>query len=362
MGDENSTVTDIDVGGSTGGETSSVETKSDVNKNVQSGKQIDDPDGENFDYDAWKAAQGIKSASEKDDEKSTKKDDKKTDKKEDQKDDKKADQNSKEDKSEKDEPKTPEIEIKLKVNGEERTVKDIQEITRLAQLGAASNEKFQEAAETRKQVQDLFKTLQTDPAKVFRHETLGKVFKEAAEKYLYEEYMLESMPADQRELHMAKRERDQMQAEQQERQRQEQEQFEQAQRDHWKQKFTDDINETLKVGNLPNNQWTVKRTAMLLQQLINAGQTATPQQLAEKVRADLMEEHKTLIAQTDDPEKLIEIIGKDAVDKIRKHNLSKLKDSDTKPKITNNNDRSSNQMNQRKIYRSASEMMDDIRG
>lgn len=338
----------------------------DSGADLESG-QIDNPDAPDFNYDRWVEEKGMRPKTEKapDLEKMKAEGDKKAKESEGDKEAKNSQASNTDEAKESDSKQnndTNKIEIKLKVNGEERTVNDLQEITRLAQLGAASNEKFQEAAAIKKDVQSLFDTLRTNPGKVFRDPALGKLFKEAAEQYLYEEYSMESLPQDQREGIQAKRRLAEIEAEQQEQIQAQQAEYEAQQREQYRQQFSNQIQETLKIGKLPENEWTVKRMAFYLQQAISQGVKPTSEQLANRVRNDLLEEHKTLISQTDDIESLIGIVGKDNIDRIRKHNIQKIQQSnDSKPKVF---DRGSdnNRANARgqKTYRSAAEMMDDL--
>lgn len=332
--------------------------------------QSDDPDGENFDYDTWAAKQGLRGedAKKKTESKKDAKDAKKGDRDEADDDTSDSDDNDETEDSDSNDNKNnsdKNIEIKLKVNGEERTIKGMDEITKLAQMGAASNEKFQEAAQIKREIQSMFETLATNPGKIFRHPSLGQKFREAAEKYIYEELQLEMMAPELREGALAKRKLSELEQERLEQQQQFEAQEMERQQAHYKQKFEDDISKALNIGNLPKTPFNVKRTAQHIQQAIEGGYELTYDQLAELVRNDIMVEHQALIANTPDVDTLINIIGKDNVDRIRKHNIQKVqnnsndnakvlkRDSDRQPAGNNSNKR---------VFRSANEMIDYIRG
>lgn len=337
---------------------------------TQAKGQIDDPDGENFDYEAWVEAQGLrgggdKKAKQKADKKNAKSDENDSEETDDDTSD--GNDNNQAKTKETDDNKNnsdKEIEIKLKVNGEERSVKGMDEITRLAQLGAASNEKFQEAAQIKREIQNVFETLATNPGKIFRHPTLGQKFREAAEKYIYEELQLESMPEHIREGELAKRRLAEMEQELSEQSEAQQAEEIQRQQQYFRQKFENDISQALRHGNLPQTPYNVRRTALHMQNAIENGYELTFDQLAELVRTDIMEEHKQLIANTPDVDTLINIIGKENVDRIRKHNIDKInKQVEANPKVLSRqtDKQASNNGGQRK-FRSANEMIDAMRG
>lgn len=327
------------------------------------GGQITDPEGENFDYDRWASEQGLRGEKPSGDKKNAKKNE--NDSNSDGDDTSDGDDNTEETEETDDQQSDDdrEFEIKLKVNGEEKTVRGIQEIQRLAQLGAASNEKFQEAAGIRKEVQNLMEMLKTNPGKVFRHPNLGKTLRESVEKFMYEELQLEMMPEDRREGELAKRKLSEMEQEREYEKNAHAETEQQKLKEHYHQKYSSDIQTALEIGKLPNNAFTIRRTAMHMQHAIENGYEITYDQLANAVRTDILSEHKQLIDSTSDVESLINIIGKENVDRIRKHHIGKVRqgtESNSKV-LTKQSDSQVQQNNGQRKFRSANELMDFVR-
>jgi hypothetical protein len=342
--------------------------------------QIDDPNAANFDYDRWAAAKGLKGKAEDkpdiqkmkkeadEDQKTKEKAEKKVEKNSDQsEDDQESDEENDSDESDEAESdEADEFELKIKVNGEERTIKGKEEVQKLAQLGAAANEKFQAAANIQKDVQNLFETLKTNPAAVFDHEALGEVFTKAAEKYLYDKYSLETMEPGQRQAVLNQRELDKIRANEQARFEEERSNQEIQQRQSMQKRFEEQFSQALEEGKLPTTGWTIKRMAFHLQSALQQGHQPSSAELAAAVRQDIAEENRGIISQVDDPEELIRLIGEDAVEKIRKYNISKVRGSEDKAKVLNRNSERSqgnrSQPNDQTLFRSAAELMDSITG
>ena len=185
---------------------------------------------------------------------------------------------------------------------------------------------------------------------------------------MYEELQLEMMPEDRREGELAKRRLSEIEQEQQYAQQEQAQQEQEQMKEHYHQKFSNDIKTALEIGKLPNNAFTIRRTAMHMQHAIENGYELTYDQLATAVRDDILNEHKQLIASTPDVESLINIIGKENVDRIRQYNISKMKQgTEQNPKVLKNQSdnqgrNTSQQNNGQRKFRSANELVDFMRG
>ena len=349
--------------------------------------QIDDPSGENFDYDGWSKdvfqessdeidLEAMEAEHEEGDQETdnesddaTKEGD--TDDSKDEKESASDDSNEEKKKSETDQNKSSDqkIEVKLKVNGEDKTITDINEVQKLAQLGLASNEKFQAATNIQNQTRELFETLRDDPAKIFSNPQFGDKFKEAAEKYIYDELSLESLkqtnPAAY-EAEMNKRELDQYKTREQTRAQQDEQRKINEQTNHYKAQFTKNLADIMEAAQLPD---TKENRIMIGQEMngyIKKGVPINPQEIAQKVSQGFQSNINQTLNNLD-AKSLVEKLGPDAVEKIRKYNVEQHKKNQastnrqSKPKVLNkNSDRSGSSKGKKKITSSADEMMDDV--
>ena len=94
---------------------------------------------------------------------------------------------------------TAERKYKLKINGVEKEYGEA-EVIRRAQHFESADQKFQDAAKSRKQVESFLAALKSNPMEVLANPNLGFNFREIAEQYLAKEYRQEMMSPEQQEL------------------------------------------------------------------------------------------------------------------------------------------------------------------
>ena len=340
--------------------------------------QSTDPDAPNFDYDKWAENQGLRKPSPeslKERAKSISDDDKgedetKVDKSEetDQKEagkgegDKKVD-DSKGEKSGHDEPQK--FELKVKVDGSEKTISDPEEAKALIQKGMASDQRFYQANKIMSETKEVLETLKTDPGKIFSHPQYGQKFIDAATDYLYEHYRIESLPPEQQEAEYAKRENAQLKAQMQQRQQQEQAQKTTEMTNHYRQQFTNGLVETLKISGLPDTQDNRLAIVNRMKASVSKGIPIDPKQIASDVRSGFDTNLNQSFANMS-VEQLIQAVGKENVDKIRKHQIQQIKSQQSttmqksRPQVINKSADSQSGGRGKKSYSSAADMMDDI--
>lgn len=86
----------------------------------------------------------------------------------------------------------------LKVDGQEIEVESRDEITRLAQMGLASQSRFAEAAQLKKELQETVRYIKENPAQAL--EDLGVDMQDVSYKYLEEYLRVQTMDSDQKQL------------------------------------------------------------------------------------------------------------------------------------------------------------------
>ena len=211
--------------------------------------------------------------------------------------------------------------MKLKIDGQEMELPE-GEVIKLAQQCKAADKRFQEAAVTRKQAEDIIAYAKSNPAEFFAK--TGMNARQWAEEFLLGEIQREQMSPEQskaaenerllkeyqsKEKAAADKARaDQMQA------------LEQQHMQSYDQIFTKALGES----GLPKTAYTVKRMAELTLINVKKGLDLEPMQLAKIVREDYQNEMKALYGQADG-DSLLELLGKDAVKKLSKAQLSKYK-------------------------------------
>lgn len=221
---------------------------------------------------------------------------------------------------------------KVKVNNEELEV-DEDELVRGYQTRKAADEKFREAAMARKQAEEFISLLKNEEEVFNVLAKLGYDPKDLSEKYLVKQLEEELLSPEEKELRDYKRKLAQYEAEK----KAEQERIEQEQRLELINKFTNDyqtqIIDALETSGLPKTQHTVKRMSYYMHQALQRGYDLTAKDVVHLVREDYIQEQKALFGNLDG-EKLVELLGKETADKIRKHGISKIKKvSQEKPKV-----------------------------
>ena len=341
--------------------------------------QIDDPSAENFDYDSWSKSvfkepddeidlDAMQAESEEGEEDHDESDDGDSDDDRDESDDKKkqVDQKTEKQTKENDQDKNPKLEVKLKVNGEERIVKDPEEIQKLAQLGLASTENFRAAQNIQQQTRELFETLRDNPAKIFSNPSFGPKFREAAEKYIYDELKLEYLrdnDPDGYDQEIKSRRLAQYEEEEQTRGALEKQRQFEEQTNHFKAQFAQNLADIMENSQIPD---TTDNRLLVGQQMRKYVEKGLPIDVVQ-ISKDVAERFHTNINSSLsalDAKALVEKLGPEAVDKIRKYNLQKLKDkteASSKPQLLKDKGGSKGGGRRaKKTFNSADDFMDDV--
>ena len=149
---------------------------------------------------------------------------------------------------------------KIKVDGKEEEL-DESEILRLASLGKGSQKRFSEAAAQRKETEEFVHLLKTNPRAILSDPRIGVDVKKFAEEILWEHLQDQSLTPEQKNQRKIeaelKRYKDQEESTKKE---SDQKQAEIEQKQH-EAAYEKKIMTALDSGNLPKNQFTVKRMA-----------------------------------------------------------------------------------------------------
>ena len=210
-------------------------------------------------------------------------------------------------------------------DGEKEVDRD--ELIRNYQLAQASYKKFEEAsakeraaqARDEKLRQDFIKTLIEDP-------NIGKAkFKEEVIKFLYDEFQEEDLSPEQLKAKKYDEiQRQKQEAEEAERRTQE-EQAELAEIEQYKEQITAEYVKALDSVKLPKTTATVRAMAYLHQVADDAGIDLDHDTLATITRDALFEEQKALFTQAIPSGRILEVIGPEVLDAIRKADLAAIR-------------------------------------
>lgn len=218
-----------------------------------------------------------------------------------------------------------------------------------------ADRKFQEAAQQRRQVENVLKALKTNPGKVLLNKALGhnpaavikEIVKEAAEagidmkelkqslsEVMYEWIKEEQLDPKDREIRDLKRK---MEREENEKKAAKQAEDERILKELTSKSYKtldDDITNTLKTSGLPKSTFTVKRVAYYLDQAFKLKQEYEARGIqvrdpkASDVIALVRKDYDTMfrdLYQSADVETLINLIGDENVNKIRAYDVNKFK-------------------------------------
>lgn len=219
--------------------------------------------------------------------------------------------------------------MKLKVNGRDVEM-DESEVIRRAQLAESAQQRYQEAAQMKKQAEQFFQTLLEDPRSVLMHPEIAQKlnFRELAEEYLSTELKKELMDPVERELEELREFKRKQEEEVQNRQKQEQETVKQRQMREMQQRAAQEldvkITETLKQSNLPKTAYTVKRVAEVLLNAQKNGFDLDIPTAVDMVRDGYNTDLREMIGNLQ-PDMIVKMFGDDLVKKLRKHDLAQLK-------------------------------------
>lgn len=221
---------------------------------------------------------------------------------------------------------------KLKVGNKEIEV-DEDELIKRAQMGYSAQEKWEEAAKMRKQLDNFLGLLQKDPATAL--EKMGFNVDELAEKRIQQRIEEMKKSPEQLELEKLRRERDEIMAER-EKEREIQRQAEiQRYQDQYAVQLEQEIAQAFEqVGNgLPKSPYMLKRISDVLIWGMQNKKEITPSKALEIVQKEVKEELRQMYEAT--PDEMFEaLVGKDRLNKYRRAKASSRKVtrvSDVKP-------------------------------
>lgn len=230
--------------------------------------------------------------------------------------------------------------FQIKANNKVRDVEidldNDDELKRYIEKAYGADEKFQEAAMTRKQAEALIELLKNDPLKVLTHPDLGLDIKALAHKVINQELEEMSLTPEQKRLkemeEKLKEYEENEKKTKEEKRKAELEKFELEQQ----QLLDEQITSALSSTTLPKSPYVVKRIADAMIEAVGMGyENVTPEQVMPFVEQSVKRELSEMFGSLPD-QVLEELVGKTRLDGYRKARIEKAKKapSNVKPKDT----------------------------
>ena len=226
----------------------------------------------------------------------------------------------------------------VKVNGKMVRMSR-QEVLDHASMSHTANSKFDEASKLRKEVDKIISTAKTNPIEALMNPALGLTkdqIRTAFEHWYNQEYIEpETLTVDQKkikeyEMKLKKYEEEESQKKQQA-EHEENEKMTTQQREY----LQTQIIEAIDKSGLPKSKDVVKKIAFYMRQNLINGWDAPMDMIIKQVKADRQSMLRDDV-QNSNAEQIIELLGDDVVNKIREHDLKRLRERRQAPSFQKN--------------------------
>lgn len=217
--------------------------------------------------------------------------------------------------------------MSLKINGKEQEFDlgndaDIERLKQFAQKGEGADQKFQEAAKIRKQMEAFVTLMQQDPIKALQQ--LGHDPDDLAEKHM--QRRIEEMQKSPEQLEREKIQKE-LEDMRKEKERLENEKFESEQmrlQEEYARQLDQELSEALEESKLPRSPYVVKRIAENLRLAIQKKPDISVKDILPVVERQITSEIQQMFGAL--PEDVIEqLLGNDVSNRLRKRRLNKMK-------------------------------------
>lgn len=231
--------------------------------------------------------------------------------------------------------------IRAKVNGGVKEM-TVAEALQLAQKAAGADQKFQEAAQIRRQweeYQSEMARLRKDPAKLL--EKMGYNPDEWSEQYLTKK--LEEMGMSEEELENQRKlaEYEEWKAQQEELKKQQEQEAEGAEVEAAMKELSDNLLEAFKESGLPNNKFYFQQAVAYMIEAQDKGVDLPPKKAIDIVKKRADTNIRDLFSNLD-AKAIREVLGDDILDKLRKLDLEMVSQAprpESELKVTKRSDR-----------------------
>ncbi len=222
----------------------------------------------------------------------------------------------------------------LKVNGKSKKIEldmdNDEEVKKYLQKAMASDEKFQEASQYKRQAEQLVEMLQNDPLSILRNPALGLDIRKLAEQVLLQDLEEQQKSPEQKKLEEYERKlkeyEDNKKKDEDTRRAQ---QLEEATKRN-QTEIENSMIQALEKSDLPAEPFFIRRVADAMASAIEAGwEDVTVEDIMPYVEGRMKSDFGSLIGKHREPAKLEKLLGKDVLNEYRKHSVAKVKKTPT---------------------------------
>lgn len=213
--------------------------------------------------------------------------------------------------------------FKLKIDGKEEEL-DEAEVLKRAQLASGAQKRMQEAAQLRKDVEQLIEALRTNPLELLTNPALGIDIKKVFEDYASRQLEEATKTPEQKEREKLQKELEDLRKQAQS----EKEAREKAEFERLKEKAALDLDEQMTAAcenaGLPKSPYVIKRMADYMILAAENGVKVAPMDVLPIVKREMQEDLKQFFASS--PDDLVEeLLSKERISNFRKKALAAAK-------------------------------------
>lgn len=195
---------------------------------------------------------------------------------------------------------------------------------------------LEEAAKMRKGFGEFFERLKADPAKVLADPRLGVNFREVAENFLLQKLEEERMNPDQKARMSAEAEARKIAEENALLKRQQQDRENHIKAEYYRKQFNEQLGNALKESSLPKTPDTVHEVAAVWRRAAEVGNEISWKEAVDFVKSSYRDKVLNLLDNVEG-DTLVEMLGPDVVEKLRKHLVKKATPAALKQPATTTN-------------------------
>lgn len=210
---------------------------------------------------------------------------------------------------------------------EEVDLNNKEDLTKRLRLSAAATKRMAEAKEAQGKARQILDAFEKNPEDMLRR--LGPKGRELAEKFLINSMQEDMLDPKEKELRTIKAENDAYKKEKEVAAKQKEQSQQSQQEAKIAESFQKTIIEAAEKSGLPKSPALIRRMAKILHTNVDLGLDLDAHDLAQEVKKDLISEIKAIIGDSDGSH-LVELFGPDVAKKIRKFDLARLQESQSK--------------------------------
>jgi hypothetical protein len=212
----------------------------------------------------------------------------------------------------------------VKINGTSVKV-TLDEMMKGFQLGSAAHQRFQEAANAKKQAEQLLGKLKQNPIEAALEAGVSEdTFREMVEQYLYGKIKYDEMTPEQRELAELKKYKEGMEKTQKEREELEKTSKHEQEVLHYQNQYIESYEKAFAEAGVAKSEGAIQRVAQIQLDALEAGWDMPVDMAIHQYNTEQQTSVSSFISSLSE-DQLEQVIGKDKMKALRKKEISNLK-------------------------------------